>query len=201
MLADGLSGCEKCGIPLHLSHSIGVLTCGLGSFLKVQCKNTICQHLNTIPTGKRHGKIWDANTKLATGMMHSGIGPSQVNALLSSLNIPTVSTRTLQNRQNELGTVMEKVAEDTKRSSLHEEIQATLESEGTDGLTVSVDAGWQKRGSGRSFDSLSGHCSMIGSHTGKIIDYEVRSKSCRICENATKAGRVPKDHDCRKNWD
>lgn len=60
-------------------------------------------------------------------MMHSGIGPSQVNALLSSLNIPTVSTRTLQNRQNELGTVMEKVAEDTKRSSLHEEIQATLE--------------------------------------------------------------------------
>lgn len=68
-------------------------------------------------------------------------------------------------------------------------------------MTVSVDAGWQKRGSGRSFDSLSGHCSMIGSHTGKIIDYEVRSKSCRICENATKAGRVPKDHDCRKNWE
>lgn len=62
-----------------------------------------------------------------SGMMHSGKGPSQMNALLSSLNIPTVSTRTLQNRQNELGTVMEKVAEDTKRSSLHEEIQATLE--------------------------------------------------------------------------
>lgn len=94
-----------------------------------------------------------------------------------------------------MGTVMKKVAEDTKRSSLHEEIQATLESEGTDELTVSVDAGWQKRGSGRSFDSLSGHCSMIGSHTGKIIDYEVRPKSCRICENATKAGRDPKDHD------
>lgn len=60
-------------------------------------------------------------------MMHSVIGPSQVNAHLSPLNIPTVSTRTLQNRQNELGTVMEKVPEDTKRSSLHEEIQATSE--------------------------------------------------------------------------
>lgn len=59
-------------------------------------------------------------------MMHSGIGPSQVNALLSPLNIPTVSSRTLQNRQNELGTVIEKDAEDTKRSSLHEDIQATL---------------------------------------------------------------------------
>lgn len=42
---------------------------------------------------------------------------------------------------------------------------------------------------------------MIGSHTGKMIDYEVRSKSCRICENATRAGRDPKDHDYQKNWE
>lgn len=60
-------------------------------------------------------------------MMHSGIGPSQVNSLLSSLNIPTISTRTLQNRQNESGKVVEKIAEDTTRSSLHDEIQASLE--------------------------------------------------------------------------
>lgn len=73
---------------------------GLGSFLKIQCKNTICQHLNTIPTGKRHGKIGDANTKLATGMMHSGIGPSQVNALLSSLNIPKVPERCETGKMN-----------------------------------------------------------------------------------------------------
>ena len=31
-----------------------------------------------------------------------------------------------------------------------------LRNEGNEDLTVSVDAGWQKRGSGRSFDSLSG---------------------------------------------
>lgn len=31
-----------------------------------------------------------------------------------------------------------------------------LRDENTDGLTVSVDGAWQKRGSGRSFDSLSG---------------------------------------------
>lgn len=60
-------------------------------------------------------------------MMHSGIGPSQVNSLLSSLNIPTISTRTLQNRQNESGKVVEKIAEDTTRSSLHGEIRASLE--------------------------------------------------------------------------
>lgn len=55
-------------------------------------------------------------------MMHSGIRPSQVNALKTSLNIPTISTRTLQNRQNETGTVMEKVAEENTRISLHDEI-------------------------------------------------------------------------------
>ncbi|XP_061171002.1 uncharacterized protein LOC133180520 [Saccostrea echinata] len=180
---------------------MGILTCGLGSFLKVQCQNTTCQHVNKIATGKRHGKIWDANTKLATGMVHTGMGPSQVNALLTSLNIPPISSRTLQNRQNETGTVMEKTAVETTRSSLHDEIQATLEYEGTDELTVSVDAGWQKRGSGRSFDSLSGHCSMIGSQTGKIIDYDIRTKCCKICESATRSGKDPKDHDCRKNWE
>ncbi|XP_078337480.1 uncharacterized protein LOC111112391 [Crassostrea virginica] len=29
------------------------------------CQNTTCQHKNIVPTGKRHGRIWDANAKLA----------------------------------------------------------------------------------------------------------------------------------------
>jgi hypothetical protein len=27
--------------------------------------------MNKIPTGKKHGKVWDANTKLATGKNNS----------------------------------------------------------------------------------------------------------------------------------
>lgn len=68
VLADGLAGCKECGLPLQLSHTQGIRDCGLGSFLQVRCRNLWCGHVNVIPTGKRHGRIWDANTKLATGI-------------------------------------------------------------------------------------------------------------------------------------
>jgi hypothetical protein len=67
VLADGLAACKFCGLPLHLSHTQGVLHHGLGAFIKILCQNTSCARINTIPTGKRHGRIWDANTKLAAG--------------------------------------------------------------------------------------------------------------------------------------
>ena len=65
---------------------------------------------------------------------------------------------------------------------------------------MSHDAGWQRRGSGRSYNSLSGHGSLIGRKSGKVIDFETRIKKCRICEHAHKFGRNPEKHDCRKNW-
>ena len=69
VLADGLAGCAKCCIPLHLTHTVDILHCGLGAFLRVMCQNTTCKHKNIVPTGKRHGRIWDANTKLAAGII------------------------------------------------------------------------------------------------------------------------------------
>jgi hypothetical protein len=41
---------------------------------------------------------------------------------------------------------------------------------------------------------------MIGSQTGKIVNYSVRNKSCRICENAEKKNQIPMTHDCKRNW-
>ena len=50
VLADGLASCAKCGIPLHLTHTVDILHCGLGALLRVMCQNTTCQHKNIIPT-------------------------------------------------------------------------------------------------------------------------------------------------------
>lgn len=52
VLADGLSGCKLCGIPLHLSHAQGIITYGLSAILKVPCSNTQCMAMNNISTGK-----------------------------------------------------------------------------------------------------------------------------------------------------
>lgn len=66
VLADNLD-CKLCGLPLHLKHAVKINECGLGSILKIMCMNRNCNHLNNVPTGKRHGRIWDINSKVALG--------------------------------------------------------------------------------------------------------------------------------------
>ncbi|XP_069102468.1 uncharacterized protein [Argopecten irradians] len=141
------------------------------------------------------------NTKLATGMLHTGIGATQVNSILTSLNIPAVSHAMLDRRQRETGSALEVLAKESAEEWREQEKRLTSEITGEDSIEVSVDAGWQKRGSGRSYDSLSGHCSMIGKYTGKITDYQIRSKTCRVCSNATSKNLSIPDHDYRQNWD
>ncbi|CAC5391328.1 unnamed protein product [Mytilus coruscus] len=45
-----------------------------------------------------------------------------------------------------------------------------------------------------------GHCSMIGTETGKILNYAVRIKSCRVCSLAEKSKSSPPAHECHMNW-
>ena len=68
---------------------------------------------------------------------------------------------------------------------------------GNDGITVSFDQAWQKRG--KAMNSKSGHSSVIGEKPGKIVDYEVKIKSCRVCDIAVRNGAPPRQHNCRKN--
>eukprot|EP00105_Crassostrea_gigas_P014569 XP_011431264.1 PREDICTED: uncharacterized protein LOC105330979 [Crassostrea gigas] len=92
VLADALSACKKCGLPLQLSHCTGITTHGLSAMLKIPCSNTVCKYLNTIPTGKRHDdRVWDVNRKLAAAVQHTGVGYTQINGILAELNIPPIS--------------------------------------------------------------------------------------------------------------
>ncbi|KAJ8671439.1 hypothetical protein QAD02_002698 [Eretmocerus hayati] len=62
-------------------------------------------------------------------------------------------------------------------------------------IGAAFDAGWQKRSSGMTYNSKSGHGTAIGLHSGKILSYSVRTKDCRKCS----LGHPKSDHDCRKN--
>ena len=48
-----------------------------------------------------------------------------------------------------------------------------------EGIIVSGDGSWRKRG----FSSLFGIASLIGWFTDKIVDVEVKSKYCKLCEH------------------
>jgi len=136
-------------------------------------------------------------------MLHAGIGPTHVNALLSSINIPVIGDSTLKAREREIGPAIEEVAKSSCITSMEEETKKWNQNgAGRDNEAVSIgasyDMGWQKRGKGH--NSLTGVGSMIGIKSGKVIGYGTRNKRCAICEAADRKGKQPRQHDCRLNW-
>ncbi|XP_062567511.1 uncharacterized protein LOC134229741 [Saccostrea cucullata] len=118
--------------------------------------------------------------------------------LFASLNIPGVAAGTVKKRDREAGKAIESVAKKSCTEALDEEIKMN---DGKVEIRVAADAGWQTRSSGRKYNSYSGHSSLIGDKSGKIVRYDYRCRKCRLCENAKRKGIQPIDHDCRKNWD
>ncbi|XP_011883708.1 PREDICTED: uncharacterized protein LOC105570866, partial [Vollenhovia emeryi] len=57
--------------------------------------------------------------------------------------------------------------------------------------------GWTTRGTGRTYDSLSGTAALIGHYTKKVISYVTLNRKCKKCD----LGRSPSDHDCRLNFE
>ena len=68
----------------------------------------------------------------------------------------------------------------------------------TVGIAVSYDMGWNKRSTGRVYDSLSGHAFMIGCQTGNVIDMGVSKKKCSTCQTVNRTG-VAVTHECNIN--
>ena len=92
-------------------------------------------------------------------MLHAGIGPTHVNALLTSINLPPVGQNTLKAREREVGPVIEAVAKKSCTAAIEAEkicwTDRQEESEsGNVKIGASYDMGWQKRGKGH--NSLTG---------------------------------------------
>ena len=65
ILASGLKACHSCSLPIHLHNTVASRNFGLACVLDVMCNS--CGAVNAVHTGRKHGKIYDMNTKLALG--------------------------------------------------------------------------------------------------------------------------------------
>ncbi|XP_025263572.1 uncharacterized protein LOC112637650 [Camponotus floridanus] len=83
----------------------------------------------------------------------------------------------------------ETVCQLSMKTAAQEEKKKSDEKENTDGVTVSGDGLWRKRG----FSSLFGFVSLIGWLTGKVVDVVVKSKYCEFWEKQ-------KDTEKYKEW-
>ena len=79
------------------------------------------------------------------GMLHAGIGPSHVNALLTSVNIPSVSQSTFKSRELEVGPVNAEVAKASCEKAMEGEKEYwRKEAEEVVSIGASYDMGWQR---------------------------------------------------------
>ncbi|KAK3084401.1 hypothetical protein FSP39_012922 [Pinctada imbricata] len=128
-------------------------------------------------------------------MLNVGIGEQQINNVLAELNLPAIHHKTLKQREREVGRAFEKVAESSCNAAILSEMSFSGDSQ------VSCDGGWQRRGTGLNYDSLSGHVTVVGSSTKKCIAYGIANKTCRKCHvNLKTKGKANKSHVCRRNW-
>ena len=96
---------------------------------------------------------------------------------MTRLKLPPVSTRTLKKREREIAVTIEKVAETSclDESELEQNL-CTLNNSATNKedvihLKASSDMCWYRKGSGRTYNSKSGHVILIGTESEKILSY------------------------------
>ena len=174
----------------------------------VSCDKPACSQLNKISLGKQHKQslesnnpfnlqprgsaTFDVNTKLVLGMLNAGIGETDVNHLLTTINLPEIFHKTIKSRENEIGSVLENFAKKSADSALFEEKKLTdqsIEGNSASGIDELINAAWQKRGSQRSYNSLSGFTSTIGKRSKKVVHFN--SQVCRTCYKAAQQKKSP----------
>ena len=102
-------------------------------------------------------------------MLHAGIGPTHVNALLTSINLTTCWPKHVEGkREGEVGPVIEAVAKKSCTEAIEAEKRCWTDGQeesesGNVKIGASYDMGWQKRGKGH--NSLTGdYIFMLTSH-------------------------------------
>ncbi|CAC5383515.1 unnamed protein product [Mytilus coruscus] len=103
----------------------------------------------------RKSKKYDINTRVVLGMLDCGLGYTQVNTLLSIMDLPTIDKKNL-GFEEEVGDTLKKYAQETCNDACKVEkaIEDQKDQKDFQNIAVSYDMGWQKRG--RAHNSLTG---------------------------------------------
>ena len=154
-------------------------------------------------TGKSGPQAYDINSRAALACLHTGVGQTHLDGILATMNIPTMSRASFKTREREAGTAVESIAKVTCQQIITSEKVHAISTGATPDenhlipVPCSYDMGWQKRGKG--YNSNTGQGAVMGLHTGKVMDYTTRNKTCRTCQYAKQNNTDPPHHDCRMN--
>ena len=183
-------------------------TCGIAQVCRAVCnehsikiQDTRSEYENKNVSGQTKAIDYEENLRMLAAVYYTGIGGTEMGDILSFLNLPNSHNfvRTHTRYISFFTDIIKTIVEDEMEEALWEEVEATIVAEKGQvyydnwlkerkdnreivGLTISYDCGWQKKSSGRKYDSKSGHAFLVGAYTRKIVGCIVFSKNCKQCE-------------------
>jgi len=149
---------------------------GLGFKVVISCSQ--CESKD-IPASPFIRNGYEINRRFTFVMRLLGIGLHGMKKFCGFMDMPAPIFHSFYDSiVDTISIATKSVAEVSMRKAAKEEKEKSIEKGQLQGITVSGDGSWRKRG----FSSLYGMVSLIGLHTGKVIDIIVKSKYCKSCE-------------------
>ena len=153
---------------------------GLAAAFQLQCSMCLWQHeffSSNLANfeGKKSKNSFEVNVRAVMAMRNLGIGHDGLESFCMHMNMNKPMTRNNYSKLiDSLHTEYMNEAEESMKSAA-EEVKAKEQS--TD-IAASFDGSWQKPG----HTSLNGIVSAMSVSTGKVLDFQVKSKKCKSCE-------------------
>lgn len=175
-LMSAISGCVVCRVCGSDVKILETSKRGLGFKVIVSCSK--CD-IKSFPASPFIKNGYEINRRFAFVMRILGIGLQGMKKFCAFMDMPAPIFHSFYDSLIDTISIATKAVStlSMKKAAL-EEKERSSENKQTDGLTVSGDGSWRKRG----FSSLYGIVTLIGWHTGKVIDFIVKSKYCKSCE-------------------
>lgn len=169
--------CKQCGKNVTFTEASKR---GLGFKLVIICEGCEKIYINSCPL---NNNAYEVNSRIVFAMRLLGIDLNGIIKFCAFMELlrPIFQT-TYDTIVNNILIATEAVRTKCIQKASEEEKKISIEKGQTNGITVSGDGSWRKRG----FSSLYGLVTLIGSSTGKVVDVLVKSKHCKACEFWTK---------------
>jgi hypothetical protein len=171
------------------------------------------------------------NVLYVIGFMSMGDGGTEAARLLGLLGLPndtTMKSRSFTIIENRIGPIIRTLGKEVILDNLIEEARLSMEASSTQDvhdfnlwktsltdksiklsrakmpkIHGSYDMAWQQKGSGHQYNSLSGHGTLVGRWTRKVVGLLIKCKVCNACKAWEKKhqedGVAILPHNCYKN--
>ena len=165
--------CKTCDsdIPFHERSPRG-----LGFKIVIACPN--CPDV-VIPSCKFINNAYEINLRIVIAMRLLGVGLNGILKFCAFMELPRPIFQSFYDRLvDSISIATGSVRDVSMKKTAEKEKEICVQNGQLEGITVSGDGSLRKRG----LSPLFGVTSLIGWHTGKIVDFVVKFKYCKACE-------------------